>query len=213
MRTRTGRRIGRSGVALLLVLTSLILHGSARADSLVTLGQQYRINRLTIGLLQRGQNISDVLDFDVLLEGCAANVRGACIDVYQAAKRVGLSTDNLVLSVNSAEGPVGAWSIFESFGGTSGSLTITDRNTGNAAYVGTATFTGGTVRFAFYSGGVLTDDLDRYDFTYDNSNGDRGFGYFKWTPNGCALIGPFISQVFKGANGLFNTGILVLQRC
>ncbi len=209
MLTRTRRRVGRSGIMMLLVLLSLILPESARADTLLTTAQIERINRLTIGLLMRGQSISNVLDFDVALEACA--VSSTCGGLYPAARAVGLQTDNLVFSIRSAENPVGAWSIYESFGGTAGSLIITAATGGNQAYDGKATFTGGAVTFGFYDG--ITEGGDRYDFLYSNSSGDRGTGYVLWSPNGCALVGPFVSSVFKGPNGFFNTGILVLQRC
>jgi hypothetical protein len=195
---------------MLLVLTSLLLQGSVRADT-IPADEQMQMNRLTIGLLVRGQNINDVLDFVAALEEC--HYRGLrCPDVYPAARKVGLDTNNLDIDIVYAEAPVGTWSIYESFGGASGTisieLTLRSGFSCNCAFLATATFPGGgTAHFQIYDGPYP------YPFQYTNDQGDFGSGYLTWSPTGCALVGPFTSSVFKGANGFYNSGILVLRRC
>ena len=211
MQTRMRRKIGRSSVAMLLVLTSLFLQGSVRAET-IPADEQIRMNVLTIGLLVRGQNLNDVLDFVATLEDCHyRSLR--CIDVNSAAKKVGLDINN-EYDIVYAESPAGVWSIYESFGGTSGTinieLTLKSGFSCNCAFLATATFPGGgAAHFQIYDGPYPYP----YPYQYTNDNGDYGSGYLKWSPSGCALIGPFTSSVFRGANGSFNSGILVLRRC
>ena len=212
MRTQSGTRIGRSGIAVLLVLTSLLLQGSVRADTSLTVKQQNSINRMTIGLLQRGKNLVDVLDYVVEFEDCARAGECEGVALVTAAMKVGLRPDHLSEDSNSVAGLAGFWFVYEGFTNTTGRITVGPPPGGNGSdgiLAGTAKFSpSGTADFRFYQ-----DSDGNYDFDYSNNLGDHGTGYLLWTPTGCTLVGFFFSDTFKDQNGTFNSAILTFRRC